>query len=167
MKAILVVLVVALAIEAKPTNWQEGPADHHAAVVTRGEHVMGFSQEKTTHHFLLHKDGGTISITANDPKDTDSRDMIRMHLSHIAQMFAGANFDAPMLIHGTTPPGVPVMKQLRAQITYRYQETDSGGQVRIQSSNPKAIAAIHGFLRFQIKEHQTGDSGDIAAEPKP
>jgi len=167
MKTILLVLVFALALQAQPGNSQESPADHHAAVVSRGEHVMGFSQEKTTHHFLLYKDGGAISVTTNDAKDTESRDMIRTHLSHISHMFADGNFDAPMLIHGTNPPGVPVMKRLREQITYRYQEKDSGGQVRIQSANPKAIAAIHAFLRFQIKEHETGDSGQIAQESKP
>jgi hypothetical protein len=166
MKAILVVLVLTLAAGAQQTSTQESPAEHHAGVVARGEHTMGFSQEKTTHHFLLFKDGGTISVTANDPKDTASRDMIRMHLSHIARMFADGDFNAPMLIHGTTPPGVPVMKELRDQINYRYQETGSGGQVRIQSTNPKAVEAIHAFLRFQIKEHETGDSGKIE-ETKP
>ena len=30
---------------------QEKPADHHAAVDSRGDHAMGFSHEKTTHHF--------------------------------------------------------------------------------------------------------------------
>lgn len=128
---------------------------------------MAFSQEKTTHHFLLFKDGGMIAVTANDPKDTENRDMIRTHLSHIAKMFAAGNFDAPMLIHGTTPPGVPVMTELKDQIRYTYQEKDAGGQVRIQSANPQAVEAIHAFLRFQIKEHETGDSGEIGAETKP
>lgn len=166
MKTILVVIVLVLAVEAQQSNSQESPAEHHAGVVARGEHTMGFSQEKTTHHFLLFKDGGEISVTANDPKDADSRDMIRMHLSHIARMFADGNFNAPMLIHGTTPPGVPVMKDLRDQIKYRYQEKDSGGQVHIQSTNPHAVEAIHEFLRFQIKEHETGDPGKIE-ETKP
>jgi len=29
--------------------------------------VMGFSHEKTTHHFQLYKDGGAIQVTVNDP----------------------------------------------------------------------------------------------------
>jgi len=163
MQAILMVLVLVFAAEGQQSNPQENPAEHHAAVTTRGEHVMGFSQEKTMHHFLLYKDGGVISVTANDPKDMQSRDMIRMHLSHIAGMFAAGDFNAPMLIHGTTPPGVPAMTELKKQIRYRYHDIDSGGQVRIQSVNPKAVAAIHEFLRFQIKEHETGDSGEIEA----
>jgi len=32
----------------------------------------------------------------------------------------------------------------------------------IETANPKALKAIHEFLRFQIAEHQTGDSTEIA-----
>src|SRR6266404_9728639 len=52
-------------------------------VVKRGEHVMGFSHEATTHHFRLLKDGGEISVTAKDPNDKASIEQIRLHLEHI------------------------------------------------------------------------------------
>lgn len=118
---------------------------------------MGFSHLKTTHHFRLFKDGGAIEVLANDSKDTESRDMIRMHLAHIAQMFAAGDFDAPLFIHATNPPGVQAMIELRDQIHYQFEKMDSGGKVTIQAADPKALAAIHDFLRFQIVEHQTGD----------
>jgi hypothetical protein len=167
MKTILTVLALVLAVQAEQNNPQETPAEHHAAVMARGEHTMGFSQQKTTHHFLLFKDGGVIAVTTNDPRDAETRDMVRMHLSHIAHMFANGNFSAPMLIHATIPPGVPVMTELKSDIVYRYKDVESGGQVRIQTANPRAIEAIHGFLRFQIKDHETGDSGEIVSEAKP
>ena len=122
---------------------------------------MGFSHEKTTHHFRLFKDGGAIEVAANDPKDSESQDMIRMHLAHIAKMFAAGDFKAPMFIHDTNPPGVPTMIELRDQIQYRFEKTDSGGRVRIQTANAKALEAVHQFLRFQITEHQTGDSLEV------
>lgn len=147
---------------ARQSATQESPTQHHADVNDRGDHVMGFSHEKTTHHFLLFKDGGAIAVDANDPKDTDSRDMIRMHLAHIAQMFAAGNFQAPMLIHGTNPPGVPTMTELRDQIHYQFEKTESGGNVRIRTSGEKAVEAIHQFLRFQITEHQTGDPLEVS-----
>jgi hypothetical protein len=75
--------------------------DHQAMVNEHGDHVMGFSHEKTTHHFELNYDGGVIDVRANDVKDTESRDQIRGHFQHIAQMFAAGNFNAPMLVHGT------------------------------------------------------------------
>jgi len=101
--------------------------DHHDGVGQRGDKVMGFSHENTTHHFRLTKDGGTIEVTANDAKDTASRDQIQMHLGHIAGMFAEGNFKAPMLIHEVTPPGVPVMQRLKAEITYSFAKSDRGG----------------------------------------
>jgi hypothetical protein len=130
---------------------------HHDAVDKRGDQVMGFSHEKTTHHFRLYKDGGAIEVTANDPKDTGSRDQIQMHLGHIAKMFAAGDFNAPMLIHDRVPPGVPVMQRLNAEIKYEFRKTERGGTVRITTSNREATAAVHEFLRFQIDDHRTGD----------
>ncbi len=118
---------------------------------------MGFSHEKTIHHFRLTPEGGTIEALATDPSDATSRQEIRTHLGHIAQMFHEGNFNAPMLIHARTPPGVPAMKRLRKEIQYDVQETANGAQVTVSSRNPQAIAAIHQFLRFQIRDHQTGD----------
>jgi hypothetical protein len=33
-----------------------------------------------------------------------------------------------------------------------------GGRVAISTANAQALDAIHQFLRFQVSEHQTGDS---------
>jgi hypothetical protein len=135
--------------------------EHHAGVNQRGDHVMGFSHEKTTHRFELRKDGGSVAVRANDPKDTQTRDQIRGHLPHIVQMFSAGDFHAPMLIHAQNPPGSAAMARLKDQIHYSYQDTAAGGEVKIASANKAAISAIHEFLRFQIKDHQTGDSLDI------
>jgi hypothetical protein len=127
----------------------------------RGDHVMGFDHTKTTHHFRLLPDGGSIEVAANSPQDTESRDQIRMHLGHIAKMFAGGNFNAPMLIHDQIPPGVPVMQKLKSDIQYKFEETEQGARIRISTNSPAALRAIYDFLRFQIKEHKTGDSLDV------
>jgi hypothetical protein len=124
----------------------------------RADKGMGFDQAKTTHHFLLKPDGGVISVEANDAKDTESRDQVRMHLEHIAQAFATGDFEIPMFVHDETPPGVPVMKARRDQISYRFEETENGGRVVISSRDADARTAIHEFLAFQIREHKTGDS---------
>jgi hypothetical protein len=124
----------------------------------RGNQAMGFDQMKTTHHFILTKDGGAIRVEANDAKDTQSRDQIRMHLHHIAMMFGEGNFETPMLVHGETPAGVDTMRRLKADIKYQYQETERGALVGISTANTEALDAVHDFLRYQIKEHKTGDS---------
>lgn len=136
---------------------------HHAGVDERGDREMGFSHAKTTHHFLLAPDGGAIDVAANDTADAASRDQIREHLRTIARLFAEGNFDMPAAIHDRVPPGVETMQRLRSEITYTYEETPRGGRVRITTSNPDALAAVHEFLRFQIEDHRTGDPLDVRA----
>lgn len=150
-----------------PALFAQDPAhDHHTAVDARGDKVMGFSHEKTAHHFRLYEDGGSIEVEANKAEDTASRDQIRGHLRHIATMFADGNFQAPMLIHDKTPPGVPVMQKHKSEISYRFRQTDRGAAVDIVTGNREAVAAIHEFLRFQISDHRTGDSTTVGRRPR-
>jgi hypothetical protein len=151
-------LIATLLLATKAIMAQD---DHHKGVEQRGDHMMGFSHDKTTHHFRLYVNGGAIEVTANDPNDTASRDQIRMHLSHIAGMFAAGDFKAPMLIHDRVPPGVPALQTLKAGVKYRYEDIGRGGRVRIATQNKKALAAVYEFLRFQIVDHQTGDTAEI------
>src|SRR5580700_3024182 len=83
------------------------PQHDDSAMNARGDHVMGFDHEKTTHHFTLTKTGGVIQVTANDPSDSTSRDHIRMHLQHISNAFAAGDFTDPHEVHAEDPPGVP------------------------------------------------------------
>lgn len=131
--------------------------DHQAMVDQHGDHVMGFSHEKTTHHFELHYDGGVIDVRANDVKDTDSRDRIRSHFRHIVQMFADGNFNVPMLVHSTVVPGTETMSRLKDQIHWDLQDTPRGARIVITADNKPALDAVHEFLRFQINDHKTGD----------
>jgi hypothetical protein len=150
---------VALSAQQSPTP--APPPAHHDAVTSRGDHAMGFSHEITTHHFRLYKTGGAIEVSANNSKDSSTRDEIRMHLSHIAKRFAAGDFDVPMFIHDTTPPGALVMAKLRDQIRYLYTDTAGGAKIQITTANPEALQAIHAFLRFQISDHQTGDTTEV------
>jgi hypothetical protein len=134
---------------------------HLDGVNRRGDAAMGFSHAKTTHHFLLKTDGGVIQVEANDTSDTASCDQIRQHLKHIAKKFAEGDFAAPMFIHAQKPPGVSVMQRLKVEIKYQFEELKRGGLVRISTNKHEAVKAIHEFLRFQIKDHKTGDSGEI------
>jgi uncharacterized MAPEG superfamily protein len=162
---ILVLLVFASGVQAQQKMPQEDSAKPHCEMMQRGEKGMGFSQQATTHHFRLLADGGAIEIGTNDPKDTSTRDQIRQHLSHVAKMFSDGNFEIPMFIHDKTPPGVPTMTELRDQIHYDFEPTDSGGRVRIHTSSARAVEAVHEFLRFQITEHQTGDPMNLPDGP--
>ena len=129
-----------------------------AAAQDRGAMVMGFDQDKTTHHFSLYEDGGAIEVSVNDPADVKNRDAIRAHLPHIAMMFGGGDFDAPMMVHDTkNVPGAETLAKLKDKIRYTYVETPRGGRVDVVTTDKAAIAAVHEFLKFQIGEHHTGD----------
>ena len=137
---------------AAPTPAQS--ADH------RAEHAMGFDQQRTTHHFRIEADGGTIEVTAKDPSDKTSIDQIRMHLRHIAGAFADGDFSLPLFVHDTDPPGAAVMKDRRKTMTFSYAEMNAGGKVVIRTADAAAKQALYEFLRFQIREHKTGDPMD-------
>lgn len=152
--------------EQKATKSNDSNKQHYAHVNKRGDHVMGFDHMKTTHHFRLKSDGGIIEVEVNDPKDLTSKNQIRKHLSHIVEQFTDGDFTAPMMIHAQTPPGVPIMKELKAEIRYTFEKTEKGGLVQIKTNNNKAIGAVHEFLKFQIEDPQTGDSTEVGNSGK-
>src|SRR5579885_1694110 len=105
---------------------------------TSGEELdqaMGFSHDKTTHHFRLYADGGAIEVTANDPKDDENIQAIRSHLKHITAMFSEGDFSTPMFVHDQVPLGVSVMKEKRTQISYSFVELSAGGKVQFRAAD--------------------------------
>ena len=136
-------------------------SQRQAQVEKHGDEAMGFPHDKTTHHFRLYSDGGAIEVTADDQKDSTNAEAIRSHLAHIVTMFSNGDFSLPLFIHDQLPQGVPVMKEKRSEIAYSFEALPAGGRVRIKTTNSEALDAVHDFLRFQIGDHHTGDSGDI------
>jgi hypothetical protein len=139
-------------------------AERQEGVTSRGDHAMGFPHETTTHHFRLYNTGGAIEVLANDASDSATRDEIRMHLSHIVKLFSAGDFHIPMFIHDAMPPGAAVMSKRRQLIRYHYQETERGAKIQITTADSEAQQAIHAFLRFQIADHQTGDTTQLSKE---
>jgi hypothetical protein len=76
-----------------------------AEMTEHGNLAMGFDQDKTTHHFRLTADGGSISVDANARADQTSRDQIRAHLKEIANAFGQGDLGKPLMTHGEFPPG--------------------------------------------------------------
>lgn len=151
----IIALVTILALTAMAPAQQAG--HQHDEMTRRGDAVMGFSHDKTTHHFRLREDGGEIEVTADDDADEQSAGEIRGHLRHIAAMFGTGDFTAPFLIHSQDPPGAQVMAARKTDIRYTLEMLPAGARVRIVTANREALEAIHEFLRFQITDHRTGD----------
>ena len=135
----------------------EAQLKKEADLKARGSQTMGFDQDSVLHHFLLTADGGVIQVEAKSAGDYVTRDAVRSHLRTIANEFARGIFDKPVTTHGEVPPGVETMQRLREDIKYEYEDYGTGGRVRIVATEQEAVGAIHEFLRYQIREHQTGD----------
>jgi hypothetical protein len=142
------------------TNEQHD-AEHHRQMMEQGARAMGFSQTSTTHHFRLTKSGGAIEVEANDRSDLATREQIRRHLQAISRDFAQGDFSSPMVTHGKTPPGVPELQRGKRNLSYEYVDTKGGGKVVISAGSMETLQAVHEFLRYQIHEHQTGDSEKV------
>jgi hypothetical protein len=122
------------------------------------DHAMGFSQTASKHTFRLYADGGAIEVRADDASNVKA---IRQHLHTIAKEFASGDFAKPRAVHDQMPDGAAAMKDLRRSIDYRYSEIESGGRVRITTKDSRALEAVHAFLRYQIREHKTGDTTEV------
>jgi len=130
---------------------------HRAAVDHRHDSATSTSHALTEHHFTLSKEGGSIRLEVKDAAQTEARDRVREHLRMIAEAFAAGDFSMPTKIHDQLPPGASAMKERKAVIHYAYSPTDKGGVVAIFTRDAAALDAVHQFLRFQIRDHETGD----------
>jgi hypothetical protein len=159
-----ILLTVALSAPQHPAMPRGMTHEAHQAQIDkerelekRGAAAMGFDQESTIHHFRLSPAGGSIEVAANDPADLAGRDQIRAHLRAITADFADGNFDKPFAIHGEAPPGVARMHVRKRTLAFTYEDRPGGGAVRITTKDAKTRRAVHDFLRYQIREHATGD----------
>jgi hypothetical protein len=125
-----------------------------ADVQRRGQGVMGVDQYTSKHVFLDLPDGGRIVLDRDDATDTVAVRTIRAHMRDIAQAFTQGNFSAPGLVHAQEVPGTRVMAARRAAISYSASDRPRGAEVRIQTSDSLAVAAVHEFLKFQRSDHR-------------
>ena len=141
----------------------DGRAEHGRHVDGRHD-TFGMSHTKSAHSFRLFADGGAIELRAKDMADEATVAAIRTHLQDITPQFTKGDFSTPGFVHGYPPDGVAQLEQLGDAITYRYQQVDGGGRIRITTKSAEALAAIHAFLRFQVTEHRTADPGKVEVD---
>lgn len=123
-----------------------------AAMQARGKQAMGVDQYASTHRFDALPDGGRIELVRNDGDSADVA-TIRAHLREIARAFGAGDFSTPILVHRRPVPGADVMAARRAFITYEARDIPRGAELRIRTSDPRALRAIHDFMAFQRGEH--------------
>jgi hypothetical protein len=127
-----------------------------ARLQRRGERFMGVNQYTSAHRFESLPDGGRIELQRDTENAADTAGIrtIREHLRGIADAFARGDFTIPGAVHDTGEvPGTRVMAAKRAAISYAFRPLPRGGEVRITTTDPAAVAAVHEFLAFQRREH--------------
>lgn len=156
-----VALIIALAAcrrGGEPARDQSDRA--FATMQARGQTVMGIDQYASAHVFEDLGDGGRIVLDADSPSDTAGIVAIRQHMRDIATAFRAGDFASPFQVHDQVVPGTSVMAARRTTITYESTDRPRGAEVRIQTTDSAAVAAIHAFLAFQRTEHHAAGHED-------
>ena len=130
-----------------------------AGVQRRGATVMGVNQYTSTHIFEPLADGGRIALQRNEA-DSAGVAQIRRHMELIAGRFAAGDFRLPGVVHARTVPGTEVMAARRGAIRYRVELLPRGAALRLATTDPAAVAAIHEFLAFQRQDHHAAAHAD-------
>lgn len=118
----------------------------------RGTVAMQVDQGRSIHHFDSLRDGGRIVLESTDG-DSAGIAGIRAHFRDIEAAFRAGDFSIPMFVHGQAVPGTDVMAARRAQIRYTRTELPRGAELRMETTDSAALAAIHAFLAFQREAH--------------
>lgn len=129
------------------------PDPDFTALQERGAHAMGVDQYTSAHVFESLPDGGRI-VLQRDSTDAAGTATIRGHMRDIAARFAAGDFAIPGFVHGREVPGTRVMAARRALIRYTSDTLPRGGQLRIETTDSAALAAVHEFLAFQRRDHR-------------
>jgi hypothetical protein len=96
--------------------------------------------ETTSKRFFLDKNGGGIEVQVNDPKDTRGRDQVRLELRQE--------------VSDQTALPSPAVQEHQKEITYRYEQTERGGRIRVTAKSRDALRAVQAFLHSQISGYQ-------------
>lgn len=113
---------------------------------------MGVDQYTSTHHFDALPDGGRIELQ-RDIDDSAGVATIRAHIRDITRAFKAGDFSTPALVHMKDVPGTNTMSALRSVISYEAHDLPRGAELRIRTTDPAALRAIHEFMAFQRGEH--------------
>ena len=125
-----------------------------AAMQERGQTVMGVDQYTSAHVFEDLPDGGRIILDRDSTGDTSGVATIRQHMRDIATAFRAGDFTKPFQVHAQVVPGTAVMGAQRSAIEYEVIDRPRGGEVRLRTTTPASVAAIHEFLAFQRTGHR-------------
>jgi hypothetical protein len=150
----LMLLLGAVTVACRPAQSGQAADSSFADVQRRGASVMGVDQYTSKHVFEDLPDGGRIVLDRDDAADSIAVRTIRAHMRDIEAAFRAGNFAAPGLVHAQEVPGTKVMSEKAELIRYSSIDRPRGAELRIQTTDATAVAAVHEFLAFQRLDHR-------------
>ncbi|WP_406278804.1 aspartate carbamoyltransferase [Streptomyces sp. NBC_00191] len=155
--AAVAVAGAAVAVALVAGGSQQDPGDRQTerqkVVAERGQTVMPFDLEQTTHRFTPTATGGTQDVVAQQRGDADQVDLIRAHLRKEAQAFSRGDFSDPARIHGTDMPGLAELQDGYDRFEVRYEERTDGATLTYATDNPALVNALHSWFEAQLGDH--------------
>ena len=124
-----------------------------AAVARRGQEVMPFDLEATTHQFRKTSNGLVQTVVADDRADRRQADLIRRHLRSEAARFRDGDFGDPKRIHGPAMPGLAALEDGADRISVTYDDVAAGGQIVYATQEPDLVEALHRWADAQVADH--------------
>jgi hypothetical protein len=132
---------------------QDSDDDRQSTVAERGQSVMPFDLEQTTHRFTPTKTGGVQDVIADQPDDAKQIGLIRTHLQKEATAFSHGDFRDPAQIHGDSMPGLTGLQEDYERIEVRYQERPEGATLTYTTDEPALVNALHDWFKAQLSDH--------------
>ena len=161
-----IILALPVCVSAQSHDIHEHPPavrkdSAFGAMQARGKRAMGVDQYTSVHRFEDLEDGGRIELQ-RDRDDAQGVAAIRAHMRAIARAFAAGDFSTPATVHLEAVPGSATMRARRRTIRYETVDLPRGAALRIRTSDPEAVAAVHRFLAYQRREHHAAGASLMA-----
>jgi hypothetical protein len=151
--ALVVVLVGVLVITSGHDD-----STREEVVAERGERVMPFDLDATTHVFDPTSFGGVQQVVADDGSDEEQIALVRRHLRHEMERFGVGDFGDPATIHGHDMPGLAVLESRAEELEVTFRALPDGAELTYRSDAPEIVEALHDWFAAQLADH-----GDHAA----
>jgi len=151
--SLLAVALFGLAL-SQPGYSETASPERLNEVTQRGMHVMPFDLKQTQHIFNKTETGGLQQVIVRNPPNPQQVELIRQHLSKIAQEFTRGDFSNPAKIHGEGMPGLAELRKAEpGQLHVDYKELENGAEITYSSKEPGLIDAIHRWFDAQLADH--------------
>jgi hypothetical protein len=125
-----------------------------ATVRERSTDVMPFDLSATTHVFTKTSTGGVQRVVTKDPSDSKQAQLVRAHLTDVAQRFSRGDFSDPAHVHGAGMPGLAALKaSAPGDLQVQYRDVRAGGEIEYRSDRQATVTALHEWFDAQVSDH--------------